>query len=302
MQLEIDFVATWNNLIGKLVGWFDAFVLMLPNIVIAVLALVLMTFLGRLVARGVLKGLDKTHLVETARQLIGRVVRFGFIGLGLVLALSILELDGAVTSLLAGAGVVGLALGFAFQDLASNFISGVGLSLRRPLQTGDIIEHGDTWGTVEKIDLRTTSVRLPDGPLVLVPNKQIYQEKVTIFTDAGERRVDLEIGVSYGDDLELVQRVTSEAIGAVRARIEDRDPEVYFTGFGDSSINLVARFWVPYHRQSEFLAAQSEAIMRVKKAYDDNDVTIPFPIRTLDFGIKGGEKLGEVLPGSEAAA
>jgi len=192
--------------------------------------------------------------------------------------------------------VVGLALGFAFQDLAANFISGVGLSLRRPLQVGDLIEHGDTFGTVEDIDLRTTSVRTPTGQLVLIPNKHIYQEKVRIFTDLKIRRVDLEVGVSYGEDLELVERVTREAIEAVDPRTPDRDVEVFFKGFGGSSIDLVARFWVPFEAQRQYVKAMSDAVMAVKAAYDEHDIVIPFPIRTLDFGIKGGATLDQMLP------
>jgi len=292
---------TWDQLLEKLVGWFDGFILMLPNLLVALLAVILSALIGRVLARGLERVLSRTDLPTTARQLFARITRFSALLIGVLLALSALDLDGAVTSLLAGAGVVGLALGFAFQDLASNFISGVGLSLRRPLQVGDILEHGDTMGVVEDVDLRTTSVRTFQGQLVLIPNKHIYQEKVTIYTDQARRRVDLAVGVSYGDDLALVEKVTREAIEGIESRLEDDPPKVFFTGFGGSSIDLVAAFWIAYESQAQFMKARSEAIMAIHQAYDAADITIPFPIRTLDFGIKGGETLSTMLAERDAA-
>jgi len=292
----MNWTAAYEELASKLEGWLDTVILMLPNLALAVVVVVIAGFAGRFVSRGLERVLKRTDSSPSAIGLFTRIARYGILLVGLLLALTILELDGAVTSLLAGAGVVGLALGFAFQDLASNFISGVGLSLRRPLQVGDLLEHGDTFGVVEDIDLRTTSVRLPTGPLVLIPNKQIYQEKVRIFTDLKTRRVDLEVGVSYGEDLERVLDITRGAIESVEALRDDRPVQVFFTGFGGSSIDLVARFWIPFEKQSEFMSARSDAVIAVKKAYDANDIVIPFPIRTLDFGIKGGATLNEMIP------
>jgi len=292
----MDWTGAYEELVTKLEGWLDTLILMLPNLALAVVVVLVAGFGGRWMSRGLERIMRRTELSASAIGLFARIARYGVLLVGLLLALTILELDGAVTSLLAGAGVVGLALGFAFQDLAANFISGVGLSLRRPLQVGDLIEHGDTFGTVEDIDLRTTSVRTPTGQLVLIPNKHIYQEKVRIFTDLKIRRVDLEVGVSYGEDLELVERVTREAIEAVDPRTPDRDVEVFFKGFGGSSIDLVARFWVPFEAQRQYVKAMSDAVMAVKAAYDEHDIVIPFPIRTLDFGIKGGATLDQMLP------
>lgn len=108
-------------------------------------------------------------------------------------------------------------------------------------------------------------------------------------------RVDLQCGISYGDDLEKVKSVAMGAIDSVSSRNTERDVEFFYEEFGDSSINFVARFWIEYGGHQDFLAARSEGIMRLKKAFDENDIMIPFPIRTLDFGIKGGERLATVL-------
>jgi small conductance mechanosensitive channel len=130
----------------------------------------------------------------------------------------------------------------------------------------------------------------------VIPNKQIYQNKVLNHSASGTRRVDLACGVSYGDDLEEVRRVVRDTLASVEPRDRFRDVEVFFTGFGSSSIHLVGRFWVDYEKQPDFLDAQSRAIIAVKKAFDANDIVIPFPIRTLDFGIRGGRPLAESFP------
>jgi len=131
--------------------------------------------------------------------------------------------------------------------------------------------------------------------LVLVPNKMVFENPTTNYSSHGIRRVDLEVGVSYAEDLERVQQVVIQALEEVKNRVKTRDIEVMYDSFGNSSINLEARFWVRYSRQVDYVGAKSDAIIRIKKAFDANNILIPFPIRTLDFGIKGGEKLSEEL-------
>lgn len=201
----------------------------------------------------------------------------------------------AIIVLLAGAGIVGLALGFAFQDIAANFISGIILVLRKPIAIGDVISSNGHFGTVHAINLRATEVRTPQGQLVTVPNKEVFQQVLVNYSEAGRRRIDLSVGVSYGDDLEQVQRITLEAIRSLPNVMPEPEVVVWYTAFGDSSINFDVCYWVPFTRQSEYRTAVSEGIIAIKRAFDDNHITIPFPIRTLDFGIKGGERLTQVL-------
>lgn len=116
-------------------------------------------------------------------------------------ALIVLGLSKTVTTLLAGVGILGLALGFAFQDIAENFIAGVLMAFRRPIYIGDLIESNDFVGTVEEINLRTTVIRTADGKHVLIPNSEVLQNSIVNFSRSSELRVDLACGVSYGDDL-----------------------------------------------------------------------------------------------------
>ncbi len=115
------------------------------------------------------------------------------------------------------------------------------------------------------------------------------------YTKSGIRRIDLSVGISYGDDLEKVKKVTQEAIESMSGLARGRKVNFYYEEFGDSSINFTVQFWVSFRENADFLASRSEAIMKIKKAFDENDIMIPFPIRTLDFGIRGGEKLDTML-------
>src|SRR5690554_886308 len=110
------------------------------------------------------------------------------------------------------------------------------------------------------------------------------------------KRIDLEVGVSYGEDLERVRDITIDAVKNIPNIQKDKEISLFYKEFGGSSINFTIMIWVEFKSQLEFLNSQSEAIIAIKKAYDREDIMIPFPIRTLDFGIKGGEKLNEVLP------
>ena len=139
------------------------------------------------------------------------------------------------------------------------------------------------------------SIKTPQGEHVLIPNKNIYQNPLKNYSVSGERRVDLACGVSYGDDLQKVRKIAVEAIRDHVTYDDERNVELFFNEFGDSSINFQLRFWLKNPSLKDYLAAQSEGIIALKNAFDEHDIMIPFPIRTLDFGIRGGEKLNEVM-------
>jgi small-conductance mechanosensitive channel len=280
---------------GKVETWITGFIEMLPNLVVALLILIVFYVLGKFARKAVTNLLTRVSANKTITNLLETIIGTAILGIGIFIALSVLQLDGAVTSLLAGAGIIGLALGFAFQDIASNFISGVILSIRHPFGIGDIISTNDYYGTVSKLNLRNTIIRTVTGQLVYVPNKKVFENPLENFTATGERRIDLSCGISYGDDLEKARNVATEAVDGVDNVLSARGVEFYFDEFGSSSINFKIRFWVAFATNPDFWHARSEAIIAISKAFDQNDIMIPFPIRTLDFGIRGGEKLDGML-------
>ena len=289
----MDVNKAYHLIMDKLTTWMDELI-NLPNILLAAIVLVLGFFVAKRIKKFSSKIIKRFSDNSTLNSLFASIVYIFFIGVTLFIVLSILHLDKAVVSVLAGAGVVGLALAFAFQDIAANFISGIFISFRKPLHIGDIVKIGGYMGRVEEINLRDTVLRTFQGQMVIIPNKEVFQNPIENYSMLGKRRVDLTIGISYGDDLEKVKKVTMDSLVGMKGVSTVDDITFFYTEFGDSSINYVLRIWINSADQPEFLGAGSEAIMRIKKAYDENDITIPFPIRTLDFGIKGGVPLDDV--------
>lgn len=296
MEVQAQFAEMWNGVYGKVVEWFEEFFRMLPNMAMAILVVVVAWFAARWLASFADRQIRRVSEQKQLRHLIVKLVRIGLIVGGLVVALGILNLDKTVTSVLAGVGILGLALGFAFKDIASNFMAGILLVFRKPFRTGDLVETADFFGRIEAINLRDTVGCTPQGLQVILPNSEVLSNPITNYDASSIRRVDLDCGIAYGDDLEKAEKVAIEAIEAVEERIGEKPVELFYEGFGDSSINFEVRFWVACD-QKVYLAARSKAVKALKKAFDENDITIPFPIRTLDFGEVGGEPLGEHLRG-----
>lgn len=281
-------------ILDKVGKWAELAIKMLPNFLVAVLTMLLFVMIARFIRNMVQKLLARTTNNQALQNLFVRVVYFAVLTVGLFIALGILELDKTVTSLLAGVGVIGLALGFAFQDIASNFISGVILAVRSPIQIGDIIETSDHLGTVSETNLRVTTIKTFQGQEVFIPNSTILQNPIINYSTFGKRRIDLAVGVSYGENLREVKELVLKTIEKMEGVI-DHDKTIFaYTGFGGSSIDFEIKFWITYPEHPSYLKMRSEAIMSIKEAFDTADIMIPYPIRTLDFGIKGGEKLSEM--------
>ena len=285
-----------QTLTEKLTAWLQGAIALLPNLIVAVLVVFVFWIIARIV-RGVVRNL--IGRVSNNRQIAGLLATLSYvavIAIELFVALGVLELDGTVNKLLAGVGIIGLALGFAFQDLAANFMAGVIMSFQRPFKLDDIVETNGHMGVVEDLSLRSTFIRTFQNQVVMVPNKDIFGSPLVNYSTKGKRRVDISCGVAYGDDLAKAKEIAVSAIEGLELRDESRNVELFYNEFGDSSINFALRFWIDFAKQTDFLQAQSEAIMALKKGFDDGGITIPFPIRTLDFGVVGGEPLREALP------
>lgn len=291
----MDFNQALQDAVAKVTEWMEALVLNIPEIISAVVIIVVFSLLARTARNLVRRIVDRTTDHGPVKSLLAKAAYLAVWALGVFLALGVLELDQAVTSLLAGLGILGLALGFAFQDIAENFIAGILMTVRRPFTDGDLIETNGFFGRVEDIDLRATHVRTPQGQLVRIPNGSVYGNALTNYTDSKKRRMDLACGVSYGDDLEKSRTVALDAMKEVAHRDTSRDPEFFYEEFGGSSINFKVRVWLEDAEQKTFLAARSDAVMKLKKAFDENDIGIPFPIMTLDFSEAGTRRLDDTL-------
>jgi len=291
-----QFTSSVNKLTDKMASWVDQLILMLPNFILALLILAGFILAAKLVKRLAGKALRRFSENVAVNRLLASIVYIGVITVGIFVALGVLQLSKTVTSLLAGVGVIGLALGFAFQNTAANFISGVFMATRHPINVGDIIEANGYFGKVDMIDMRFTKIRSPQGQIVVIPNRTVLENPLVNYSATGERRIDLQCGISYGENLSKVEEVVRAALENGVDFNRDKPVDFMFTEFGDSSINFVLRFWIRQTSQKIYLTTKSDAVKAIKNAFNENDITIPFPIRTLDFGIKGGLSLTKALP------
>ncbi|MFT5252821.1 MAG: small conductance mechanosensitive channel [Flavobacteriales bacterium] len=283
-----------QTVIQKLEGWLDTFINMLPNMGVTLFLLIIFLVLAKYGSKLFKKLFSKTSSNQALEQLFSTVIYGSILSIGLFIMLGVLGLNKALTSILAGIGVIGLALGFAFQDIAANFLSGIILAFRRPFKTGHIIEIKDIMGTVTKTNLRDSIIETFQGQEVYVPNKDFLQNAFYNFSVLERRRIDIAVGVSYAEDLEKVEDVVLSAIKNLEG-VVDKDLMVFdYSEFDSSAINFNIRFWIKYPGEPSYFVMRSKAIKTIKKVFDEQNITIPFPIRTLDFGIKGGQKLSQM--------
>ncbi|MCB2196700.1 MAG: mechanosensitive ion channel family protein [Bacteroidetes bacterium] len=289
--------STYGQVKEKILSWMENIIVMLPNLLLAILIIVATVIVSKFFRKLTKRTLSRFIHNKAIVDLLGSVTYIIIVTIGFFVALRVLDLDKTVTSLLAGVGIVGLALGFAFKDIAANFIAGIYMAVKSPINVGDVVEYHDVYGVVKKIGLRAITIESFQGQNIIIPNRLIMEEKYKHYTINKERRIDLDVGISYGDDLDKVERVTLESIKKIDYLLKDKPVDLYFTEFADSAITFTVRYWVRYTPRDilVYLRAVSDGIKNIKKAYEENDITITFPIRTIDFGIKGGESLADMI-------
>ena len=277
----------FNQLIDKLEGWVSAIIQNIPNLILAILVMIASYFIAKYINKIVKKLVDKRVSQESISSMIARISAVVVVVTGLFLALGILNLSKMLTSLLAGAGVAGLAIGLALQGTLSNTFAGVVLSFRKKIQIGNWIETNGYAGEVMDINLKDFTLKEADNNMVVIPNKMILENPLKNYSLTTKMRVFLTCGVGYESDLEEVEKLTKETIANTFDQVESIDNvEFYYTEFGDSSINFLCRFWIDAESMLEKLKAKNKAIIEIKKAYDKAGINIPFPIRTLQFDNK----------------
>ncbi len=292
--LNIEFHRTINRLSDKLSSWFEFLILQIPNIGLSIIVFFLFVFLSKFLSKGLRRVARSVTNRRSLQSLMVRAGRLIIQLIGFFFALNIIGLDKAVTSLLAGAGILGLALSFAFQNIASNFISGILIATRHNYAIGDWVMTHTISGQVEEITIFHTIILTETGQYVTVPNKEILENPLYNYSKIGLREVEITVGISYTDDLEKVMAITRNALALVPCILQDKDMLLFYNKFDAYSINLEVNFWIKFERKRDHDTAVSDAIRAIKKAYDENNIVIPFPIRTLDFKKNLGKDIDTV--------
>ncbi len=202
----------------------------------------------------------------------------------LVLVVSVLsELGFSLGPLLGAAGILGIAVGFASQTSISNVISGFFLLGEQPFQVDDIIQVGETVGRVSSIDTLSVKLRTFDNRFVRIPNETIVKSQVTTITRFPIRRLDLNIGVAYKEDVAHVRKVLIDVVTKNSMALMEPEPRVLFDGYGDSALELRLAVWAV---RENFISLKNSLLEEVKARFDEEGIEIPFPHRTLYTGLE----------------
>jgi len=228
---------------------------------------------SRIVARA------KGEVHEEILILVERVVSTGIVILGGVIALKIVKIDAGLLI-----GFLGIGIGFAFKDLLANFIAGVVILTQNKYKIGDLVQVKDRIGTIVEIEPRTTQIRSIDGILLVVPNSEMLTEVVHNFTANSFRRIIFQVGVHYSTPLKKATEIMMNTMLKHEMILNEPSPQVIVTEFGDSAIILEARFWVESKVRGGWWTVKSDVMQNLKKEFDNSNIQIPFPIRTLEFG------------------
>jgi small-conductance mechanosensitive channel len=254
---------------------FDKVVISLPLFLIALLVFVIFWFLGRLITST--EFLFRWIRNRFGRDLFQQFMRGVIVVVGLILALEIMNATALVGAALGAAGVVGLALGFAFKDLVENYIAGVMLSTRQPFAPNDLVEINQHEGKIIRLTSRATILLTLDGNHLRIPNAQVYKGIIVNYTRNPKRRFAVAVGVGVNEDLVEAQRLGISILENMQAVLADPPPQCLIEALGDSSVSLSFYAWVEQNT-SDYLKSRSEGIRLIKTAFDDAEIEMPEPI------------------------
>lgn len=267
----------------------------LPALLTALIIILLTRYLAEFIQQLTTKMGERTIRSHSLQLLFAKTSYVTAWVVGVLLACVVAFPGLRLGDIIAALGLGSVAIGFAFQDIFKNFLAGVLLLLQEPFRINDQIIVDNYEGTVERIDIRTTQIRTYQGERVLLPNSTVFTNAVQVRTAFPSRRTDLEVGVDYNTPLSEAAEILQRTIIEVEGVLDDPAPEIDLVSFGDSSINFVVRYWsVP--RQKEVRRVQTQAIVAIKKAFDQANISIPYPIRSVYYYDQ--EQFNEYLPTS----
>ncbi|NJN58805.1 MAG: mechanosensitive ion channel family protein [Leptolyngbyaceae cyanobacterium SL_5_9] len=269
--------------LDKIQAMYGSFILMLPNIVLAILVFGIFFLAGRGI-RSTVRRLTRRH--RQARNLglvLGRLAQGTTILFGLFVSLSIVIPTFQAGDLVQLLGISGVAIGFAFRDILQNFLAGILILLTEPFRIDDQIVFKDFEGTVENIETRATTIRTYDGRRIVIPNAELFTNAVTVNTAFDNRRLEYDVSIGYGDNIEQAKQLILEAIASVDAVLQNPAPDALVIGLAESTVNIRARWWINPPTRSDALDTQDRVLIAIKNTLTANGIDLPFPTQQVLF-------------------
>jgi small-conductance mechanosensitive channel len=295
-SLEEKLQPTWNRLRDAGYG----VVAKLPLLAVALVMVLGAGWLGTLLARWGGPAFLATRN-PFLQALIRRLVQTAVVVAGIILALELLDATAVVGALVGTAGLAGLAVGFAFKDIAENYLAGTLLAIQQPFAKNDLIRVGEFEGKVVRLTPRETILMRLDGNHIRIPNALIFRSPMLNYTRNPLRRVDFELGLGSNDDLLLARRVAVQAMIGMAGVLNEPPPQALITGVGDSTVTMEVQAWVD-QRSTDWWRARSEAIRLTKTALESAGLTIPSPEYVVRMeGTTADTSVDETVPQVSAA-
>jgi len=265
----VKFAINWLHEYGS---WLVFKILIL--IVILLVSLFFSNVVGNMVGKVTktskvsLSSLLKVFFISASKKLV--------LLIGIIVAFSQMGLE--VTPLLTGLGIAGFIIGFAMQDTLSNFVSGIMILIYHPFDIGDFVEVSGIYGQVKHMNLVSTTILTPNNRRLMLPNNKIWGDTINNATAEYVRRIDLEFGISYADDIALAEKVLYQMLDEHEKVLKHPDPLVKVHKLGESSVEFVVRPWV---KTENYWDVHWDITRQVKERFDAANITIPFPQREM---------------------
>ena len=243
-----------------------------------VIAAIAVVIVGRWIAKMLTtlteKVMNKRRIDPTIVSFVANLIYITLLAFVVLAALGQLGIQ--TTSFIAVIGAAGLAIGLALQGSLANFAAGFLMIIFRPFKVGDFIEGAGVAGTVEAIHIFTTQLLTPDNKTIIIPNSSLTAGNITNYSAKGTRRVDLVMGIGYGDNIDHAKKVISDVLAKEERILKDPAPTIMLIELADSSVNFAVRPWVA---AGDYWGVYSTLTENIKKSFDAEGISIPFPQR-----------------------
>lgn len=269
--------------IDKMQAMLNSFTALLPNIILALIVFALFFFVARTIKKVVRNLTRDRREARNLGMVLGRLAQGTTILIGLFIALSIVIPSLKASDLVQLLGISSVAIGFAFRDILQNFLAGILILLTEPFQIDDQIIFKKFEGTIENIQTRATTIRTYDGRRIVIPNSELFTNSVTVNTAFENRRLEYDIGIGYGDDIDEAQRLILEAVYGTDGVLETPAPDAIVVELAGSSVNIRARWWVAPPRRADVLDLQDRVLTNIKNKLTANGIDLPFPTQQILF-------------------
>ena len=273
----------YSPILGKIQAMANGFLALLPNVALAIVVFLIFFLVAKGIRTTVRRLTQRQRRTRNVGLVLGRLAQGATVLVGLFVALSIIIPSLEAGDLIQLLGISGVAIGFAFRDILQNFLAGILILLTEPFQIDDQIIFKEFEGTVEHIETRATTIRTYDGRRIVIPNSELFTNSVLVNTAFENRRLQYDIRIGYGDDIETAKDLILEAVHDTDGVLPHPAPDVIVVDLADSTVNLRARWWVQPPRRADVLDLQDQVLINIKNKLTANGVDMPFPTQQILF-------------------